>query len=126
VQKSSKQIVNALEVFVTDSVRGTLPYISRSGGQRVKAAIAFVIALADLKARRAGIKLGMLFIDEPPYLDDEGKKGYCDALELLAGKYAEMKVIAISHENAFKARFPQIIDVSDEGESGSKARLLVS
>jgi exonuclease SbcC len=126
VLKSNHKEVNALEVYVTDAIRGTLPYLSRSGGQKVKAALAMAFALADLKARRAGIQLGMIFVDEPPFLDDEGKRAYCNALEMLATKYEKMKVVAISHEGQFKARFPQIIEVTDNGEAGSKARLMIA
>jgi exonuclease SbcC len=126
VQKSNNATVNAIEVYVTDAVRGTMPYASRSGGQRVKAALAVAIALAMIKAQRAGIRLGMIFIDEPPFMDDEGKKAYCDTLELMANKFPDMKILAISHEGQMKARFPQQIDVTDDIENGSKAVLSVA
>jgi len=121
VQKSNKKEVNALEIWITDYQRGTLPYKSRSGGQKVKAALSVAFALADLKARRAGIQLGMLFIDEPPFLDGEGTEAYCDALELVSQRYPNMIVLAISHDPRMKARFPQQIDVLDT-EEGSKVR----
>lgn len=124
VQKSNKKEVNALEIWITDYQRGTLPYLSRSGGQRVKAALSVAFALADLKARRAGIQLGMLFIDEPSFLDAEGVDAYCDALELLSQRYPNMKVIAISHDLKMISRFPQVINVIDAGEEGSKVFLV--
>lgn len=31
----------------------------------------------------AGIQLGMLFIDEPPFLDDDGTQAYVDSLGLI-------------------------------------------
>ena len=123
VQKSNKKEVNALEIWITDYQRGALPYKSRSGGQKVKAALSVAFALADLKARRAGIQLGMLFIDEPPFLDGEGTEAYCDALELVSQRYPNMIVLAISHDPRMKARFPQMIDVIDT-ENGSKVRLV--
>lgn len=122
IQKSNKKEVNALEIFVTDW-RGNIPYKDRSGGQKVKAALANAFALADLKARRAGIQLGMMFVDEPPFLDAEGVDAYCDALELLSQRYPNMRVIAISHDPRMKARFPQEIEVLDMGEEGSKVRI---
>jgi len=70
VQKNKKE-VNALEVWITD-YRGRIPYGDRSGGEKVKAALANAFALADLKARRVGIQLGMMFVDEPPFLDGAG------------------------------------------------------
>lgn len=118
VLKNKKEI-NALEIWINDYQRGTMPYLSRSGGQKVKAALSVAFALADLKANRAGIQLGMMFIDEPPFLDSEGTQAYADALELMHDHYREMKVIAISHDPTMKARFPQSIDVMDT-EEGSK------
>lgn len=124
IQKSNKKEVNALEIWITDYIRGSLPYRSRSGGQKVKAALSVAFALADLKARRAGIQLGMMFVDEPPFLDADGTEAYCDALELLGQRYQNMMVIAISHDPAMKARFPQEIQVEDTGEGGSKVKLI--
>lgn len=128
VQKTTGREVNALEVWVNDYVRGSMPYKSRSGGQKVKVALSVAFALADLKARRAGIQLGMLFVDEPPFLDGEGVDAYCDALGLLYEKYngLDIKVLAVSHDPRMKARFPQQIEVEDLGEAGSKIRLDVA
>jgi exonuclease SbcD len=116
----NKNEINALEIWISDYQRGTMPYLSRSGGQKVKAALSVAFALADLKANRAGIQLGMMFIDEPPFLDSEGVQAYCDALELMHSRYPSMRVIAISHDPAMKARFPQEIEVMDAGDAGSK------
>ena len=116
----NKSEVNALEIWISDYQRGTMPYLSRSGGQKVKAALSVAFSLADLKANRAGIQLGMMFIDEPPFLDGDGVQAYCDALELIHNRYPSMRVVAISHDPAMKARFPQEIEVIDTGDSGSK------
>ena len=124
VQKSNKKEVNALEIWITDYVRGSLPYKSRSGGQKVKAALSVAFALVDVKSRRAGIQLGMLFVDEPSFLDADGTDAYCDALETLVTRYESMKVIAISHDERMKARFPQVITVEDMGEGGSKVHFV--
>ena len=116
----NKKEINALEIWINDYQRGNMPYLSRSGGQKVKAALSVAFALADLKANRAGIQLGMMFIDEPPFLDEEGTQAYADALEVMHNQYSNMKVIAISHDPTMKARFPQSIDVIDGGDQGSK------
>jgi len=121
VQRNKKE-VNAIEVWIID-YRGNISYGNRSGGQKVKAALANAFALADLKARRAGIQLGMMHVDEPPFLDSAGVEAYCDALEQLNYRYPNMRVIAISHDPAMKARFPQQIDVINMGDEGSKVRI---
>lgn len=123
ILKSSDKEVNALEIWIS-GYQGTLPYKSLSGGQKVRVALAVAFALADLKASRVGIKIGMLFVDEPSFLDAEGIDAYCDALEVVAQRYSGMKVIAISHDPRMKARFPQQIDVEDHGDEGSKIRFV--
>jgi exonuclease SbcC len=94
-----------------------LPYAERSGGEQVKSALAFAFALADVKARRLGIQIGLLFVDEPPYLDEDGTRAYCDALEWLADSFEIMRIIAISHDPRMKSRFTQEINLikTDEG-----------
>lgn len=123
VQKSNKKEVNALEIWINDYLWGNMPYKSRSGGQKVRAALSVAFALAELKAKRAGIRLGMLFVDEPSFLDQQGSEVYVDALESIVDRYAGMKVIAISHDPQMKARFPQVITVEDGGEQGSRVRV---
>lgn len=97
--------------------QGTLPYASKSGGEKVKASLAVILALSEIKATAAGIQLGMLFIDEPPFLDDEGAQAYVDALETIRDRYSDVKIMAITHDDAMKARFGQAVTVikTDDG-----------
>ena len=117
-QKSTKQIVNSLEVWINTLSGGTRPYQSHSGGEKVKIALAVTLGLADVKARRAGVQLGMLFIDEPPFLDADGTDAYADALLNMATRNPNMRILAISHDPTMKARFNQNIVVT-AGEDGS-------
>lgn len=117
-QRSTKQIVNSLEVWISSLSGSIRPYQSHSGGEKVKIALAVTLGLADVKARRAGVQLGMLFIDEPPFLDSDGTEAYADALTNMAARNPGMRILAISHDPAMKARFPQNITVS-AGENGS-------
>lgn len=117
-QKSTKQIVNSLEVWINTIAGGNRPYLSHSGGEKVKIALAVTLGLADVKARRAGVQLGMLFIDEPPFLDADGTEAYADALAAMASRNPNMRILAISHDPTMKARFVQNIVVTG-GEDGS-------
>lgn len=117
-QKSTKQVVNSLEVWINTITGGTRPYLSHSGGEKVKIALAVTLGLADVKARRAGVQLGMLFIDEPPFLDADGTEAYADALAAMASRNPNMRILAISHDPTMKARFLQNIVVTG-GEDGS-------
>lgn len=117
-QKSSKQIVNSLEVWINTLAGGSRPYLSHSGGEKVRISLAVTLGLADVKAHRTGVQLGMLWIDEPPFLDSEGTEAYADALQSMAQRNPAMRILAISHDPAMKGRFPQNIIVS-AGENGS-------
>lgn len=115
--KSNKLKEIATLDIVIMSEKGELPYLSHSGGQRVRAALAVSFALAMVKASRVGLQLGMMFVDEPPFLDAEGAEAYCSALQFIHSKYPEMRIIAISHDENMKSVFPQqiTIDVTDKG-----------
>ena len=112
VQKSNKgKEIPTLDIIIDDIATGRLPYKSRSGGERVKAALSVILALAEIKSSSAGVQLGFLGIDEPPYLDAQGAQAYCDALEAIQRRYPDLKVMAITHDPAMKGRFPQSVDV---------------
>lgn len=118
VQKNGKE-KTSLDIFIEENGKPALPYLSKSGGEKVKSSLSVILALAELKSSSAGIQLGMLFIDEPPFLDSDGVEAYCDALETIQGRYRSIKIMAITHDPTMKARFPQNIDVV-KTESGSR------
>ena len=118
VQKSDKKKEEVtLDVVIEEFGGSTLPYLSKSGGEKVKASLAVNLALAEIKSSAAGIRLGMLFIDEPPFLDSDGIQAYCDALETIRERYSAVKVMAITHDISMKSRFPQSVEVvkTDQG-----------
>lgn len=117
-QKNGKEKVT-LDIFIEEYGKNTLPYLSKSGGEKVKSSLAVILSLAELKSSSAGIQMGMLFIDEPPFLDADGVDAYCDALETIQDRYRNMKIMAITHDLSMKARFPQNIDVV-KTDHGSK------
>lgn len=108
-----------LDVLINEYGKTTLPYASKSGGEKVKASLAVILALSEIKATAAGIQLGMLFIDEPPFLDDEGAQAYVDALETIRDRYSDVKIMAITHDDAMKARFGQAV-TAIKTDDGSK------
>lgn len=108
-----------LDVLIEEYGKTTLPYAFKSGGEKVKASLAVILALSEIKATAAGIQLGMLFIDEPPFLDDDGTQAYVDSLEAIRKRYPDVKVMAITHDDAMKARFNQSVTVI-KTEEGSK------
>lgn len=118
LQKNGKEKVS-LDIFIEEYGKSILPYLSKSGGEKVKSSLSVILALAEIKSSSAGIQLGMLFIDEPPFLDADGIQAYCDALETIQNRYSNIKIMAITHDPTMKARFPQNLDVV-KTENGSK------
>lgn len=106
-----------LEVKINEYGKTKLPYTSKSGGEKVKASLAVILALSEIKASAAGIQFGMLFIDEPPFLDGDGVQAYVDSLEAIRERYQDIKLMAITHDVEMKARFMQSVTVmkTDEG-----------
>ena len=118
LQKNGKEKVS-LDIFIEEYGKSVLPYLSKSGGEKVKSSLSVILALAEIKSSSAGIQLGMLFIDEPPFLDSDGVEAYVEALEAIRGRYSGLKVMAITHDPVMKAKFPEAIDVV-KTEHGSK------
>lgn len=107
-----------LDVLIDEYGKTKLPYAAKSGGEKVKSSLAVILSLSEIKATAAGIQLGMLHIDEPPFLDDEGTQAYVDALEAIRQRYPNMEIMAITHDDEFKARFSQSVTVTKD-EDGS-------
>lgn len=121
LKSNAKKEVTTLDIIINDSDTGRLPYMSRSGGERVKAALSVILALSEIKSSKAGVQLGFLFIDEPPFLDADGTQAYCGALETIQQRYPNTKIMAITHDETFKARFPQSVTVYKDAD-GSHVR----
>jgi exonuclease SbcC len=119
LKSNNKKEVTTLDIIINDCTTGRLPYMSRSGGERVKAALSVILALSEIKSTKAGVQLGFLFIDEPPFLDAQGVQAYCDALEAIQSRYSALKIMAITHDPTMKSRFPQSVDVVKTAD-GSK------
>lgn len=118
VQKSNGKEKVALDIFIEENGKPALPYLSKSGGEKVKSSLSVILALAEIKSSSAGIQMGFLFIDEAPFLDSDGTEAYVDALETIQRRYSNIKIMAITHDPEFKARFQQAITVV-KNETGS-------
>lgn len=54
LKSNSKKEVTTLDIIINDVDTGRLPYMSRSGGERVKAALSVILALSEIKSSKAG------------------------------------------------------------------------
>ena len=118
LQKNGKE-KTSLDIFIEEYGKTALPYLSKSGGEKVKSSLSVILALSEIKSSSAGVQLGMLFIDEPPFLDSDGVQAYCDSLETIQNRYKDIKIMAITHDPTMKERFTQSVDVI-KTEHGSK------
>jgi exonuclease SbcC len=72
LKSNSKKEVVTLDIFIEEYGKSTLPYLSKSGGEKVKSSLSVVLALAEVKSTCAGIQLGNVISDEPPFLVGDG------------------------------------------------------
>ncbi|MBQ8331095.1 MAG: exonuclease subunit SbcD [Clostridia bacterium] len=117
LKSNNKKEVTTLDIIINDCNTGRLPYMSRSGGERVKSALSVILALSEIKSTKAGVQLGFLFVDEPPFLDGQGVQAYCDALEAIQNRYSTLKIMAITHDPTMKSRFPQSVTIYKDANS---------
>lgn len=121
LKSNNKKEIVTLDIFIEEYGKSSLPYLSKSGGEKVKASLSVILALAEIKASTAGVQFGFLQIDEPPFLDSDGTQAYVDSLEAIRKRYPYIKIMAITHDQEFKARFPQSVTVYKD-EQGSHVR----
>ena len=110
-----------LDVLIEEYGKTTLPYTSKSGGEKVKASLAVNLSLAEIKMEASGVQIGFLGIDEAPFLDSDGSQAYVDALESIRERYPTTKILAITHDDEFRARFSQMVTVYKD-DNGSHIR----
>ncbi|MBM7855290.1 exonuclease SbcC [Desulfohalotomaculum tongense] len=114
--KSSKRVVETLEIYISDE-SSTRRYEMFSGGEAFKVNFALRIALSRLLARRAGARLQTLVIDEGFGTQDaRGKEKLVQAINAIAGDFE--KIIVITHIEELKHAFPVQLVVT-KGENGS-------
>lgn len=116
LKSNAAREVVTLDILIREAGQQPMPYLSKSGGEKVKSSLSVVLALSEVMSRRAGIQLGMLMIDEPPFLDEDGVTAYCDALEAISRRYAGMKIMAVTHDQTMRARFPQSVEIVRDEE----------
>ncbi|MFH1461736.1 MAG: SMC family ATPase [bacterium] len=109
-------VKETLDIKISDSA-GIRPYEMFSGGEGFRVDFALRIAISKLLARRAGIALQTLIIDEGfGSQDEEGLSRLMDAIYAIKKDFS--KVIVVSHLASFKDNFP-VHFVIEKDSSGS-------
>jgi exonuclease SbcC len=108
--------ISTLDVIVGDEL-GERPYELFSGGEKFRINFAIRIALSRLLARRSGVPLQMLAIDEGfGSQDRQGCDRLVEAIKTVQDDFA--RVLVITHLDELKDAFPVQIEVSKD-HSGS-------
>lgn len=107
-QKTTDTLKDALEIVVVSPTGAEALYGDLSGGELTRLDLALRIALARLVARRPGVEIGVLALDEPEGLDEHGLASLAGILRSLD----EFPVrIVVSHHPGLRDAFDRSIQV---------------
>jgi exonuclease SbcC len=112
--KNGKGAKDALDIIVSD-VAGERRIELYSGGEKTRQILALAVGLAELSARKAGVKIETLLIDEPAGLDAQGLTDFGRCFIQLVDAGIFKKGILIAHESILKDVFEQKIIVTKDG-----------
>ena len=97
-------VKESLDIKISDST-GVRPYEMFSGGEAFRIDFALRIAISKLLAKRSGIALQTLIIDEGfGSQDEDGLSRLMEAIYTIKSDFA--KIIVVSHLDSFKENFP--------------------
>ena len=119
----SGSISETLDILVSDEL-GTRAYEVFSGGEAFRINLALRIALSKILARRMGVTLPTLFIDEGFGTQDAaGRERIVDTISALQDQFE--KIIVITHLDDLKNLFDVHIQV-EKFDSGSQFQLVAN
>jgi exonuclease SbcC len=116
MDSSSATIKDSLTIRVIDNA-GERNVKLYSPGERTRLALALTLGIAETTAKRAGIKIETLIIDEPSYLDEKGFQqfGLCIKRLAQATKGRLKKILVITHSHVLREMFNQRVEVEKVG-----------
>ena len=121
--KNNKNVRDTLDIIISD-IAGERPIELYSGGEKTRQILALAVGLAELSARKAGVKISTLLIDEPAGLDKQGLLDFGRSFIKLVESRVFKKGMLMAHEEILKEIFDQKILVTKEGTT-SKVEVLV-
>lgn len=111
--KSGTNIKDSVEIIVSD-VEGERPVKVYSGGEKTRIALAITVGLAELSARKAGVKIQTLIIDEPSGLDEKGLVDFGGCFIKLVKEGMFKKGLLVTHDPILRDIFDQKILIHKE------------
>lgn len=113
-----------LEIYIGDS-SGTRSYETFSGGEAFRIDFALRVAISKFIANRSGAQLRTLVIDEGfGTQDKDGLDHFVQVINSIKDDFD--KILAITHVDELKERFPVRIEVTKEPSAGSSFEVLYS
>ncbi len=113
-----------LEIYIGDS-SGTRSYETFSGGEAFRIDFALRVGISKFIANRSGAQLRTLVIDEGfGTQDKDGLSHFVQVINSIKDDFD--KIIAITHVDELKERFPVRIEVTKEPGSGSSFEVVYS
>jgi exonuclease SbcC len=107
-----------LEIRITDEQGVARPYETFSGGEAFRVNFALRIALAQLLAERAGVRIRTLVVDEGfGTQDQDGLHSLVEAIRTIQDDFD--KILVITHLDELKNAFPVRIEVTKRPVEGS-------
>jgi len=104
---------STLDIIINDELAQPRPYETFSGGEAFRIDFALRIALSQLLAERAGVRIRTLVIDEGfGTQDQQGIQQMIEAIEAIRQDFE--KIIIITHLDELKNAFPVRIEVRKE------------
>lgn len=115
-KKAGEGVIETLDIKIADRL-GTRPYELYSGGEAFRINFAIRVALSKLLARRAGVRLQLLIMDEGfGTQDDLGREHLVHAINAIQKDFS--KILVITHLQELKDAFPEKISI-EKANSGS-------
>ena len=112
-----------LDIHIADEQGVARPYETFSGGEAFRVNFALRLALAQLLAERAGVRVRTLVIDEGfGTQDQQGIQALIEAIDSIKDDFD--KVLVITHLDEMKAAFPVRIEVTKDPVDGSSFEVL--
>ncbi|MCL5291597.1 MAG: SMC family ATPase [Actinobacteria bacterium] len=122
-QRTTDNIVETLDLLISDGELGERKYELFSGGEAFRINFAIRIALSKLLTRRAGARLEMLVVDEGfGTQDEEGRDRLIESISAISPDF--QKIIVITHLDELKEAFPARIEVTKQPGIGSVATVV--
>jgi exonuclease SbcC len=120
-ETKSGSVRETLDIIISDE-KGTRPYESFSGGEQFRINFAIRVALSQLLAQRAGVRLRSLFVDEGfGSLDADGRRRLVEAVKAVQSDFD--LVLVITHIEELQDAFPTRIQVT-KTEAGSEVMVI--